>query len=283
MTSPPLTDEEIAAVLSNPLGVKQVRCQITCRPCGDSFRAYAGLVRDADLEKDGWKWSLSINDERFKCRCGTTEVPLCYVRSGLHGMLRQNASGRLGYAANMALNVTRLYEISSIEEHCRQFIKLLQSTPREEVVQKFLENHPIFLSVFSPRKLMVKKPVLTKYFVDFAVLNERKELVLIEIEKPSARLSKVDGGVTAELQHAIDQVRRWIRELENHRAAGLDAFGLKMDEVVKIRGAVIAGRTPPDGVSLDHIRSIDFGLIEIYTSDDLRKFVAQLVQHVNNA
>jgi len=106
--------------------------------------------------------------------------------------------------------MVRLYEDSALAETCRKFVRLLDSEPDEEQVQKFLESNPVFFHTFTPIKLIPKPPILTEYKADFAVLNNRRELLLIEIERPALRLLKKDGGVTADLQHAIDQVRNWM-------------------------------------------------------------------------
>ncbi len=44
-----------------------------------------------------------------------------------------------------------------------------------------------------PKRIFVKPPILTKYFADFAVLNARDELLLVEIGRPSLKLVKKDG------------------------------------------------------------------------------------------
>lgn len=275
-TVPPLSSEDIAAIRSDPLGAKQVRVTVTCKICGDSLKAYAGLERQESAEKEGWAWNLEIQKERFICGCGKTNFSLVPIRTGLHGMLRRNLSA----SAGPQISMVRQYEQSALEEHCRSFRRLVDSNPGEETIQRFLENHPIFFHLFVPEKLMFKSPVLTKYFVDFAIVNNRKELLLVEIEKPSLRLLKKDGGVTADLQHALDQVRSWLRLFNDHKAAALDGLNLKLDEVAKIKGVVIAGRKPKDEGQTRILRSTSWGDIEVFTYDDLLRSVAEIVKQV---
>jgi hypothetical protein len=275
---PPLGEEEIAAIKSDPLGAKTVRMEISCKFCGDSLKAYTGIERQDLLEKEGWLWSQGIQQEKFVCNCGKTSFSLIPIRTGLHGLLRRN----LNLGTNSHVSTVRQYEKSALEESCRRFLKLISSDPGEEDVQKFLEENTIFFHPFLPEKLMFKKPVLTKYFVDFAILNNRQELLLIEIERPGLRLLKKDGGVTADLQHALDQVRHWIQVFDDHRVAALEAFNLKLDEVAKVRGVVIAGRKPRVEKYARILRSTSWGDIELLTYDDLLRGVTEIIKHVAN-
>jgi len=272
----PFSNEEIAAIKSDPLGAKHIRISLTCKLCGESLRTYTGLARQESVEKEGWLWSQGLQNDRFVCKCGKTNFSLIPIRTGLHGLLRRN----LNAAANPHISTVRQYEQSALEESCRRFFQLINSNPGEEAVQKFLEANPTFFHLFVPEKLMVKSPVLTKYFVDFAILNNRKELLLIEIEKPGLRLLKKDGGITADLQHALDQVRSWIHVFNDHRVAALDGLNLKLDEVAKVRGIVIAGRKPSDEARARALRSTSWGEIEVFTYDDLLRGTTEIIKQV---
>ena len=127
---------------------------------------------------------------------------------------------------------------------------------------------------------MVKKPVLSFYVVDFAVVNQRKELLLIEIERPGIPLVKKDGGIRSELQHAIDQVRRWIQVFNDHRAAALECFDLKLEDVAKVKGTVIAGRTPQDEKQARLLRATSWGEIDFFTYDDLLKGASDIIKQI---
>ncbi len=272
---PPFTPDQIAAIKSDPLAAKAAGITISCRICGRTLRAYTGLERHYQKEAEGWVWHQALPD-RFKCECGEQEFSLNPIRTGLHGLLLRGALS----AAESTVNAIRLYENESLKESCRQFLNLLDSCIREEQIQTFLEANPIFFHVFAPAKLMVKKPVLTHYFVDFAVLNERKELLLIEIELPKIGLVKKDGGITANLQKALDQVRKWIQVFDEHRVAALQGFGLKLEDVVKVRGVVIAGRTPNDEAGLRLLRAASWEDIVVYTYDDILKSVTGVIKQV---
>ena len=180
----------------------------------------------------------------------------------------------------MPVNSVRLYEDSTLQEYCRQFKELIDSDPVEEKVQEFLATHEVFFTSFLPRRLMLKPPILTEYRADFAILNERKELLLIEIERPGLQLLRKDGLITADLQHAFGQVQDWCRVFEDHRVAALAAWGLHVEDVAKVRGVVIAGRTPGDESEERRLRSEKRGDLEFYTLDNLLKAVTGLVRQV---
>jgi hypothetical protein len=112
------------------------------------------------------------------------------------------------------------------------------------------------------------------------VLNTRDELLLIEIEKPQLKMLKKDSGSTADLEHAFHQVRTWKQVLDDHRVAALDAMGLKVDEVAKVKGVVVAGRTPSSEKNLRMLRSLSNGDTELFTYDDLLNAVTELIKHV---
>jgi len=272
------SSEQIAAMKSDPMSAKLVRADFGCKECPSHLRVYAGLERNSKLEEQGWLWHGSLGTE-YVCQCGKTKFPLIYLRDGLAGALFRSTKP----LSSNSIDLVRLYEVSALEQDCRDFKKLIDSNVEEERYQVFLEDHPIFLCRFSPKKLMHKKPVLSKHVVDFAVLNERRELILIEIEKPTTPLLKVDGGIRAELQHAISQVKNWTQVFEDHRAAALECIGLKLAEVAKVRGAVIAGRTPQQEDEARALRGWSWQGIELYTYDDLLHHTNEIIRHIATA
>jgi len=274
--APPLTKERIAAIRSNPYATKRVRFSMRCNQCNDELRAYTGLERSDEEERDGWIWYKQLPDS-FACKCGKTTMDLTMLRDSLHALLGHVTRGK------EELSFTRLYERGALEAICNQFASLLDLNPEEEQVQQFIEDNPILLHQFGPERIYHKAPILTKHKTDFAILSNKGALILIEIEKPGKRLLKKDGGMTADLQHAFDQVRDWLHRIEDHRAATLACIDLKPEEVVSVRGVVIAGRD--SGYPADHLRKLkwtDFGQIDFYTYDDLLRGSVALVQTVSD-
>jgi hypothetical protein len=276
--APSLTEERITAIRSNPHASKWIHFTLRCNECGTELRSYTGLERNAKDQLDGWIWYRELAN-KFICNCEKTEIDLTYLRESLHAFLGQVVSSN-----EQELSFTRLYEKHTLELICTQFAAVLVPDPREETVQQFIQDNPILLQQFAPQKVYHKPPLLTKYTADFAVLNNKGELILIEIEKPNKRLLKKDGGISAEFQHAIDQVRDWLHLVEEHRAAALECIGLKPEEVVSIRGVVIMGR---DGsCTPNHLRKLkwtDFGQrITFYTYDDLISGLVTLVRTITD-
>lgn len=177
----PYTPEQIAAIKSDPLARKYVRFEVNCKLCGDVFKAYAGVEKSKASEDQGYRWNFEIQESEFVCSCGKTRTNLDYIKTGLHGYLQRN----LAPLTQTNVSAVRMYEKRALEQSCEEFLKLIEDDTEEEVVQKFLESHEIFFNLFMPKQINIKPPILTKYKADFAVLNGRNELLLIEIERPN--------------------------------------------------------------------------------------------------
>lgn len=103
--------------------------------------------------------------------------------------------------------------------------------------------------------------------------------MLIELEKPSTLLLKKDGGIASELQHAMDQVRSWLRIFSKHYEACIDCLDLKSDDITKIRGIVIAGRDLMYPKKyLNYLKWTDFGDLEFYSYDDVQISLITLIR-----
>jgi len=270
------TPEDIAAIRSDPFALRIIRIGIDCSICKKSLRAYTGLERNEKLETEGWVRDTNLPDQ-FRCDCGASSFSLLYLKTGLRGLLRRRSLP----VATTDFESIRLYEKTALEEKCREFKKLLEEDGPEERLQDFLEKNLIFFARFNPQRLMTKSPVLSLRKMDFAVLNERKELLLIEIENSSTRLLKKDGGIAAELQHAADQVREWLQAFIDHRAAALACLNLKLEDVAKVTGVVIAGRTPTEDAEARSLRSVRWIDIEFYTFDDMLSAAVEIIRHIN--
>jgi hypothetical protein len=274
---PPFTNEQIAAIRSDPLASKWLRIRYKCTECGGELRTYTGMERSPTSEAERWLWSQDLG-EVFTCTCGKLTFSLQYLKTGLHGLLTRKVTT----SDQMASDFVRLYEKTTLEEYCRELRQLIETNAGEEEMQNFLEAHPFFFNQFSPQQIMAKKPVLSKYVADFIILNDRKELILIEIEKPETPLIRKNGAIRAELQQPITQVRNWIRVFNDFRAAALDCIGLEINDVAKIRGVVVAGKTPQDEAEDRRLRSVFPGDLELYTYNDLLRNTVEILRHVAN-
>ncbi len=278
-TLPPYSADQVAALRSDPLARRIVRIVYTCTECGAKLHTYAALERNKTLESEGCSWFGDLGED-FRCRCGKLSFSLRYLRTGLHGLLSRNFTPD---DQGAPCDYVRLYETTKLEEDCRQFKALIDQNVVEEDLQNFLEAHPIFFARFSASRLIRKPKILTKYVADFAILNRRKELQLIEIERPGMRLLTKERSITANLQHAVTQVTDWIQEVSDHKTAVLNCLGIELKEVAVVRGVVIAGRVPQDDEAARSLRRAFSGDIEFYTYDDLLRDTTEIIRRVANA
>jgi hypothetical protein len=272
---PPLTTERIAAIKSEPGAAKYIRIELGCNKCPSKFRAYTSLERSADNETKGWQWYESIPDN-FECECGCTKIDLTIIRRNLHCFLGRNIRERA------ELNFIPLYEKSALEKIRRDFLRLINSNPIEELIQKYINENPILLHQFPSEKLFAKPPILTFFNADFGIVTPQKELILIELEKTTTRLIKKDGGIAAQLSHAFDQVRDWLHTTDEHRLAVLYSLKIEKEMVSLVRGVVIAGRDM--GYDANHMRRLkgsDWGRITLLTYDDLLFSLDALIRRMD--
>lgn len=272
----PLTPDRIAAIKSDPLASQAVQATLGCGECKDGLWFYAALERDPALEARGCIWHADLSD-RFRCGCGILDLDLTQYRKNLPSLL--------GTPVSLAARTSfvPLYEASSLHRLASHFSQLIAKQPREEALQLFIEENTLILHPFSPQRIFPKAPILTQYVTDFAIVNHQQELILVELEKPSTKLMKKDGGVHSELQHAFDQVRDWLHMVDEHRTAALECIGLDRKDVGAILGVVIAGRDA--AYSPEHLRklkAIDHGRIRFLTYDDLLASLSTLSRTFQN-
>ena len=132
--------------------------------------------------------------------------------------------------------------------------------------------------MFAPDLILKKPPVLTKYVTDFAIASNTGTLHLIEIEKPSKKILKKDGGPAHGFNHPLRQVNDWLFEIDRHRLACLEAMNIPEKMVSSVRGVVIVGRDsayPAD--ALAKLKGGDYGRVTFLTYDDLKASVTSLI------
>lgn len=272
---PPLTQERITAIRSEPDAAKAIRMELGCMHCPKKFRVYAALDRDKQMEEEEWQWYENIPDE-FICECKRTTVDLTILRRNLHGLL----GSQLRDEQNLAF--IPLYEQSSLRTIRSKFKRLLDVAPEEEILQVFIHENPILLHQFPSKLIYAKPPILTSYKADFGIVTPQKELILIELEKTTTRLMTKKGGVAAPLNHAFDQVRDWLHVIDEHRLATLEAMKIDRNDVSIVRGVVIAGRDSGyDAQQLRKLKGSDWGNIRFLTYDDILFSLDALIRRLD--
>lgn len=237
----PLSSEAITAIKSDPNAYKTVQIVIECKTCKDSLKGYAALERKE--KEEGMVWYRDLQEE-FICKCGKNKLNLTYIKESLHIFLTMKAVNFYVSA------IENQYEKSVIDKISAEFRKLVEEgslrSNGEEEIQKFIEENPILLGRFSAKLIKPKAPIGSKHKTDFAILNSKNELILIEIEKPSTKLFKSKGGQHSDVTAAFDQVQDWLSEAERNRLGLIDNLnmdGLTIEKITNIRGVVIAGRS----------------------------------------
>ena len=130
---PPLTTERVAAIKSDPRAMKAIRITLSCKECQRKIQMYAALERSSPLEAEGYTWYTDLPDA-FRCSCGKTDIDLRSTRKNLFGYL-----GEVVSVPDQALNYVPLYEKTTLDNIRREFVHLLNITPKEEVVQNSLK------------------------------------------------------------------------------------------------------------------------------------------------
>jgi hypothetical protein len=267
--APLLTPDRIAAIKSDPRAIKAVRLNLGCKHCDSKLKVLAALQKPEESEDDTI-WYQDLPDS-FDCSCGKTNMSLDILRSNMHALL-----GRRDINVKN-LSFSALYEHRAIDQISEGFLKLIKENPREEEIQKFLSKNPIVFHFLSPFRLFEKPPILSKHQADYAILDSRGTLFFVEIERPDILLLRKDGATSAEMEHAISQVRDWLFLYEKHRGAVLECLDLRDREVTRVRGLVIAGRD--ESYNAEDLRKFkwqDRGAIDCMTYDDLLSIFATL-------
>lgn len=272
--TPPLTIDQVNAIKSDPNSAKAIGLELGCKLCQTKFKVYTALERQSVLEKEGNIWQYNIGDE-FRCECGRAQYSLRYIKESIHGLLLKRFS-----PTTVDLSYIHQYAYSQVVDIVNEFNRLLETEQDEIRFQEYVQKHPVMFARFHAKRLFVKPKILGKFQTDFAILDTSDQLLLIELEKPSLRLFKNDGHPTADLMHAYGQVGDWLNEYTKHRAAVLDSLKLKPDQVVAVKGVIIAGRTSAGlfEAMQRHLSHPPYREIDFLTLDDLPKSLLEIAR-----
>jgi hypothetical protein len=94
-------------------------------------------------------------------------------------------------------------------------------------------------------------------------------------------LLRKDGATSADMEHAISQVRDWLFLYEKHRSAVLECLDIQDREVTRVKGLVIAGRDKRHKTEdLRKFKWQDRGAIDCMTYDDLLRICETLIREM---
>lgn len=263
--TPPLTLDQIKAIESDPRSIIAIRIDLGCKHCPTKQRIYTALEKLSSFEKEGCTWHQELKNN-FMCNCGKSKYSLKYIKESLHGLLLKNLSSDL-----TGLSYERCYAHGQIMDVVKNYESKLKAEKDEKPFQEYIEKHPVLLAHFHAKRLWFKASILGKFETDFALLDTRNQLILIELEKPSMKLFKRDGHPTADLMHAYGQVRDWLHEYSKHPSAVIDGLKLGDEKIMAVRGVVIAGRRSKEIIEplQRHLSSPIYPDIDFLTLDDL--------------
>ncbi len=264
LEAPPLTPERVAAIRSDPKAATVVNGETRCNNCGDKLRFYAALDVVPKLVARGYVRNTDLPD-KWRCSCGKQDWDMQYYKTGLPALLGRHSAG-----GDVEMDPSSRYTRQRLAEIAAQLRRLLDADPTEEQVHSYISANPILWHQFSATRIYSKTSIMTPYKVDFAILSTDRALHLIEIEKPAKKLLKQDGHRHSDFTGACDQVKDWLAKFREQRAACLDGFKLKSEEVTAVKGVVVMGRDAScSDETLRKLKAMDLGDISLYTYDDL--------------
>lgn len=125
-----------------------------------------------------------------------------------------------------------------------ELVKAFENNSELQLLSVLKNNSFLFYDLYS-RKWGVRPNFSevsfgSKYRCDFCWLNDNSdgpEWVLVEVEKPKVKLFKQNGDPTAELNHAIEQVRSWERYFSSNPNEKSRIFGA----VARFRFVLVIG------------------------------------------
>jgi hypothetical protein len=144
---------------------------------------------------------------------------------------------------------------------------LINKGAAEPDFQKFFEENPVF---FHTRKMETfpKKSFAGENFPDFVLVLDDGSCILVEIEAPRMKLYTKKGDPTAELGHAEEQIREYLRFAKEEKDF-LRKRGLKKLTVENVTGLVVIGSSlsQEEKSKLDVLNSMVRGNYEVKTFD----------------
>jgi hypothetical protein len=145
----PLTVERIAAIKSDPRATKAIRLRLGCNKCNDGINIYAALERIEQQEHEGYIWYQNLPDT-FTCRCKSTVLDLSSVKRNLYAPL-----GSVVDLNDPLVASTPLYELTTLHNLYVEFTILLNTNPREELLQQFIQDNPILFRQFPATEIFL--------------------------------------------------------------------------------------------------------------------------------
>lgn len=161
--------------------------------------------------------------------------------------------------------------LSALENAVQEFEAFLtQGIIREEVLQKFLKEHP-FLFGLEYMETKQKHRLGSEYVMDFALCTYHDMYHLVELERSDLKIYTKGGTPSSYLTHGEQQVQDWFIWIEENKAYAEQ----KLENITSPKGFVIIGRdstlSENERKKLKMKNLLYGGKIEILTYDNLLK------------
>jgi hypothetical protein len=137
----------------------------------------------------------------------------------------QNAGSRWGSSEEQERFRTRVFNsfakgrIRITESLLQEFESLVARDESEEVYQKFLADHPVFLDPLAS-EVIPKQRLGSQYITDFVVRRLDNKYLLVEIEKPQDAVFTVGNDFSAKFSHALGQILDFQQWVDAHAEYG---------------------------------------------------------------
>lgn len=173
------------------------------------------------------------------------------------------------------------------------FEDLVGSSPSEQQLQDFLQQHPYLLAWLEPHcHHVIKQPRLGSQYIPDFLLPEMSsagiQWVLVEIERSDAKLTTTSGQFGSTVRTAIQQIRDWQRWLEENRDYAIRPIpkgGLGLAELnLRPKGLVIVGRRQSVTERFNNLRADCMReSVEIITYDRVIDWGRDRAAHIGSA
>ncbi|MDF2627832.1 MAG: hypothetical protein K0R39_1663 [Symbiobacteriaceae bacterium] len=147
------------------------------------------------------------------------------------------------------------------------FERLLDSCPREELIQEFLTKHTVLLAPTANR-VLTKIPLGSEYVTDFVIEDPGERYTLVEIERPDLSVFTRAGNPSSSLTHAQRQVEDWRQWVHDNVGYARNT----LPNINEPRALVVIGRRGTIGESGRKLlarKNAEHPNIQIITYDDL--------------
>ncbi|WP_280273397.1 Shedu anti-phage system protein SduA domain-containing protein [Nocardia wallacei] len=144
----------------------------------------------------------------------------------------------------------------------KEYDEALDAAPNEAAMQKFLEEHPRFLTQLlrggGDRWVIPTKRLGSEHVTDFLIADQDSAGLVwyaVELERPQAKLFTTKGDPTSALTHAVRQIndwRSWLSRNRDYASRSQTESGLGLQDIdPELDGIIVIGRRTEQARDID--------------------------------